>query len=61
MKKLTSLLLCCTLSIAIFVGCTFNGTGSDKQIFYLSTDKNSITAVNYEYNSDDGRAQILTI
>ncbi|SDZ87346.1 germination protein M [Pseudobutyrivibrio sp. ACV-2] len=58
MKKLTSLLLCCTLSIAIFVGCTFNETGSDKQIFYLSTDKNSITAVNYEYNSDDGRAQI---
>ncbi len=58
MKKLVSFLLCLALSFTVFAGCSFKGATSDKQIYYLSTDKTSITAVDYEYSSDDGKSQI---
>ena len=58
MKRLVSLLLCLALSLTVFMGCSFKGMASDKQIYYLSTDKTSITAVDYDYSSDDGREQI---
>lgn len=58
MKKLTSLLLSAAFLLSIFAGCSFTGSASDKQIYYLSTDKTSITAVDYEYTAEDGRSQV---
>lgn len=58
MKKLTSLLLCAAFFLSIFSGCSFAGDASDKQIYYLSTDKTSITAIDYEYTAEDGRSQV---
>lgn len=58
MKKLISLLLCGALTLNILTGCSFGGSHAGKQIYYLSTDKTSITAVDYQYNSQDSRKQI---
>lgn len=58
MKKYISIMTCLALAIGLFTGCSSPSTGTGTQIYYVSTDKNSITAVDYEYKSHDINDQI---
>ena len=58
MKRTFSLILAIVLMLSSFAGCGNKNTDSGAQIYYVNTDKTSITGVDYQYTSSDSRAQI---
>ena len=57
MKKLASAIILCSLILCL-VGCGASSESTGTKIYYVATDKNSICAVPYEYQSDDLEEQV---
>ncbi len=57
MKRLLGLILSCSLMLSLF-GCGKGSGEHDAKIYYLNTDKTSITAVDYDIQATDSKHQI---
>ncbi|SHI87386.1 GerMN domain-containing protein [Pseudobutyrivibrio xylanivorans] len=57
MKRLLGLILSCSLMLSLF-GCGKGSGEYDAKIYYLNTDKTSITAVDYDMQATDSKHQI---
>ncbi len=57
MKRLVGLLLICSLMLS-FVGCSGSSRDYDSKIYYVNTDKTSITGVDYKFTSSQVQGKI---
>lgn len=57
MKRFLSLLLICSLMFS-FVGCGKSSDNYDSKVYYVNTDKTSITAVDYNFSAKDTEGRI---
>lgn len=60
MKRLLGLILSCSLMLSL-TGCSTGSSEYDSKIYYVNTDKTSITAVDYDIQATDTEHQISEV